>query len=71
MKKYVCLSCGAKIKNEKHMGYCPICNRNSLKETIIINCPICNRTLEENNVDINTIGWNCPKCKIKIYMEKE
>jgi len=32
MKKYVCLSCRAKIENEKHMGYCPKCGRNSLKE---------------------------------------
>lgn len=69
MKKYICLSCGSRIK-KKQMGYCLECGRDSLQENKI-RCPNCNKILKENEVDINTIGWNCSNCKIKIYREKQ
>jgi len=34
-------------------------------------CPKCNTELGEGSyVDINTIGWCCSNCNMKIYEEK-
>jgi len=35
-------------------------------------CPICKKDLgEETECDINTVGWNCNKCNIRIYKDTE
>jgi len=35
-----------------------------------MNCPECGAELEAGTVDLNTIGWCCSKCGIKIYKKK-
>jgi len=33
-------------------------------------CPECGRELgKPSNCDLNRVGWECTKCKIKIYKE--
>jgi len=64
----ICRSCGWQ-GIEADMGLCPKCSRDSL-EVITIKCPICVKDLETHtHCDINSIGWSCDKCKIKIYKE--
>ena len=39
---------------------------------MLLTCPKCKCDLgEPTDVDLNTVGWCCTKCNIKIYMEKE
>jgi len=69
---HICSSCGEMIlENKKHLGICPKCSRNSLKEIVVI-CPICHRRLTNGSiVAVDTVGWICshPKFDVKIYLE--
>lgn len=68
---YKCKSCGYLVLDgEEHLGFCPECSRDSLKELVVI-CPICHKKLDGSRVDINRIGWICPhpKYDVKIYLE--
>ena len=68
---YRCESCGKLIADdEKHLGLCPNCSRDSLKEVVVI-CPICHKRLDGSRVDMNRIRWVCshPKYDIKVYLE--
>jgi predicted RNA-binding Zn-ribbon protein involved in translation (DUF1610 family) len=58
---YKCKSCGSMIKKEeKCMGYCPTCGRDSLEEIDIVTCPICRKELGEAIwIDLQSIGWIC------------
>ena len=71
---YSCESCGEIfLDNEKHLGICPKCSRDSLRQLLII-CPFCHKPLRKSSqVDINTIGWVCSHSgfDVKIYLERE
>ena len=51
---YRCESCSYLVlDDEKHLGLCPKCSRDSLKEVVAI-CPICYKKLEHSSrVDVN------------------
>ena len=67
---YKCLSCG--WKGEKaEMGYCPKCGRDSLM-VIEVKCPFCGQNLGiSTKCDIDSVGWCCDKCNVKIYWRKK
>lgn len=50
-------------------GICPQCKSKNLGEIVII-CPQCHANLKDaSRVDMNTIGWCCRVCNIKIYKD--
>ena len=69
---YKCESCSYIVTpNEEHLGLCPKCSRDSLKE-IVVSCPICSKELHASAVDIKRTGWVCshPTFDIKICLEE-